>query len=204
MRDSSRIFKLVETAILMGVIIVLQLFASSIPIGAVSFSFVLVPIVLGGILAGPSAGALLGLTFGVMTMIDGLMALTPGGAFTQALILDHPIITVTLCIAKATLAGLCAALVYKALKKVNRLAAIFAACAIAPIVNTGIFIIGAFMMSDTLGAMASGSGKSLMYFIFIVLAGVNFLVELLVNVLFAPVLYSFTKISFIKKNHKDL
>lgn len=203
MKDHSQIFKLTVTAILMGIIIILQLFASSIPLGAVSFSFVLVPIVLGGVIAGPSAGALLGLTFGVMTLIDGLMAITPGGAFTQALILDHPVITVLVCLCKATLAGLGAALIYNALKKRSKLAALFAACAAAPVINTGIFIIGAFIMSDSIGAMAQGAGASLMYFIFIALAGVNFIVELLVNMLFAPVIYNLLRIKLIKRIVKD-
>ena len=48
-------------AVLLALVIVLQLWGNNIKIGATGLSFVLVPIVLGGVLFGPSAGAFLGL-----------------------------------------------------------------------------------------------------------------------------------------------
>jgi|GEM_PF-629345 len=184
---SARILMLTETAILMGVVIVLQLFAGSITIGNVSFSLVLVPIVLGGILAGPYAGAILGLTFGAITLIGGITGTDP---FTAVLMNEQPVITALLCILKAVLAGLGSALLYKLLVRKNKLLAVFVASASAPIINTGIFILGALLMSNTIEAnFSSAMGVSVIYFVVIICAGVNFLVELGVNILFAPALY---------------
>ena len=52
-------------AVLLALVIVLQLWGNNIKIGATGLSFVLVPIVLGGVLFGPSAGAFLGLVSGL-------------------------------------------------------------------------------------------------------------------------------------------
>ena len=195
---NNNILKLVETAMLMAVVIVLQLFASSITIGQVSFSFVLVPIVLGGILIGPASGAILGFTFGVITVIGGVMGTD---LFTAALIGDHPVFTVFLCLAKATLAGLGSALLYRLLVNKNKLAATFVACASAPIINTGIFIIGAFLMSKSIDSLfASAMGVSVVYFVVILCAGVNFLVEFAVNIIFAPALYGLSNIRGVQTN----
>ena len=189
---NKNILRLTITAILMGVVILLQLFAGSITIGTVSFSLVLIPIVLGGILAGPYAGALLGLTFGVITLIGGITGTDP---FTAILFQQSPVMTVLICLVKATLAGLGSALIYKLLKKKNMLAATIAACASAPIINTGIFILGALAMSKVIDAnFASAMGVSVVYFVIVICAGVNFLVELGVNLLFSPALYRVSKI----------
>ena len=197
MRKNNNILKLVETAMLMAVVIMLQLFASSITIGQVRFSFVLVPIVLGGILIGPASGAILGLTFGVITVIGGLM----GEAFTLYLLNDQPVFTVFLCLAKATLAGLGSALLYRLLVNKNKLVATFVACASAPIINTGIFIIGALIMSKSIDSLfASAMGVSVIYFVVILCAGVNFLVEFAVNIIFAPALYGLSNIPGIQTN----
>ena len=47
-----RTLKMVQLAILLALVIVLQLFGSSIKVGATSFSLVLIPIALGGMLLG--------------------------------------------------------------------------------------------------------------------------------------------------------
>ena len=118
-RNNEAVYKLVITAIFMALTAFLQLFASSFTIGTVSFSVVLIPIVICGILAGPLSGALCGLTFGVITMIGGL---TGGDIFTATLMQSGTkgfIITTLICLVKATAAGLLSALVYKALKNKN-------------------------------------------------------------------------------------
>ena len=195
---NNNIFKLVETAMLMAVVIMLQLFASSFTIGQVSFSFVLVPIALGGILIGPAAGTILGLTFGAITVIGGVMGTD---LFTAALIGDQPVFTVFLCLAKAALAGLGSALLYRLLVNKNKLVATFVACASAPIINTGIFIIGALLMSKSIDSLfASAMGVSVLYFVVILCAGVNFLAEFAVNIIFAPALYGLSNIRGVQTN----
>ena len=189
-RNNKSVYKLVITAIFMALTAFLQLFASSFTVGTVSFSIVLIPIVLCGILAGPLGGTLCGLTFGVITMIGGL---TGGDLFTATLMQSGArgfIITTLICLVKATAAGFVSALVYKAIK--NNFVAVVCASATAPIVNTGLFILGALTMSDILSEAFTG-GASVIQFLVIGCAGVNFIIELLVNLIFAPAIYQLIK-----------
>ena len=59
-------------AVLVALVVVLQVFGGYFKIGATSLSFVLVPIVLGGLLVGVWAGGLLGLLFGLITLVYGI------------------------------------------------------------------------------------------------------------------------------------
>lgn len=191
-RNNEAVYKLVITAIFMALTAFLQLFASSFTIGTVSFSVVLIPIVICGILAGPLSGALCGLTFGVITMIGGL---TGGDIFTATLMQSGTkgfIITTLICLVKATAAGLLSALVYKALKNKNNFWAVVCASATAPIANTGLFILGALTLSDVLSA-AFTNGASVICFLVIGCAGINFIIEFLVNLIFAPAVYQLIK-----------
>jgi hypothetical protein len=57
----------------------------------------------------------------------------------------------------------------------------------APIVNTGIFIIGCFIFFiDTVNAGAVAEGMSIGAYIIIFFVGFNFLFELLANILLSP------------------
>lgn len=191
-RNNQSVYKLVLTAIFIALTAFLQLFASSFTIGSVSFSLVLIPIVICGILAGPVGGTLCGLTFGIITMVGGL---TGGDIFTATLMqsgLRGFITTTLICLVKATAAGLVSALVYKALKNTNNFFACFCAAATAPIVNTGLFILGCLTMTGILQEAFVGGG-SVIYFLVVICAGVNFIVEFLINLIFAPAIYQLIK-----------
>ena len=82
-------------------------------------------------------------------------------------------------------AGLVPGLIYSALEKKNRWAATICAAAAAPIVNTGIFLLGclAFFMG-TINEWAAGAGiENAGVYMVTVFVGVNFLVELGANLL---------------------
>lgn len=189
--SSSAARTLTWLAILLAVIIVLQAFASSIKIGALEFSLTLVPIVLGAMILGPWQGAFLGLMFGVMTLIAGITGASP---FTNVLFADHPVLTSLTCLVKGTAAGLGAGLVYRLVRNRNKYVATFIASATAPILNTGLFIVGAFLMKDTFSGMASSNSVGLVYFIFIGCAGLNFIVEFFVNMVVSPAIYRVSEI----------
>ncbi|MBO5328115.1 MAG: ECF transporter S component [Clostridia bacterium] len=170
-------------AVLLALVIVLQVFSGFFKIGTTSLSFVLIPIVLGGMILGPLYGAILGVAFGVVVIIDALAGLDP---FTLILLQERPITTVLLCLIKGTAAGYFSGLIYHLIKNKNKLVASFVAAAAAPIINTGIFILGALLMSETLKNNFVADGQTLMYFLIIVCAGVNFLIELALNLVLAP------------------
>lgn len=172
-------------AIFLALVILLQTLGTYLKIGATSISLVLIPIVLGGALLGVTAGALLGFSFGLITLIAGLIG---ADFFTMTLLEYNPLLTVLICLGKGTLAGLSSALVYKVLHSKNKRIAIFLASATAPVVNTGLFILGSLFLIDTLKANFIAEGQSVLNFLFIGCAGINFIVELSVNLIAAPAL----------------
>lgn len=185
--NRQKILMLTELAVLTAIVLVLQLCGIAIPLPflATPVSLVLLPIALGAMKSGPIAGMWLGAVFGVITVVGGVSG---RDAFTSILFADHPLLTVLLCMAKAMLAGLACGLVYKALKNKNEYLALYTASIITPVVNTGVFILGGLLMSDTMKSNFVADGQTVIYFLVIGCAGLNFIFELLVNILFAPAL----------------
>ena len=181
--SKQRTLRLVQLAILLALVIVLQQFGSGIKVGPTSFSLVLIPIALGGMLLGPGAGAFLGLVFGIIVFLAGV---TGQDVFTQILFQDHPFLTALTCLGKGAAAGFGAGLVYKLVAPKNRIVAGFLSAAMTPILNTGLFILGGLLMSDTLSANFVADGMTVVYFLVIGCAGLNFIVEFLVNLVVAP------------------
>ena len=173
-------------AVLLALVIVLQLFGGYIRIGATPLSFVLVPIVLAGIMYGPIAGGFLGFAFGLVVLLQGVFGVD---GFTMILFNDHPVWTTLLCLVKGVAAGLLSGLTHKLVAKKNAYVGTFAAAVVAPIVNTGLFILGSLcFLQDTLKANFV-SGTSVIYFLIIGCAGINFLIELAINLIAAPSIY---------------
>ncbi len=186
-KRSVSIKTLVLCAVLTALVILLQLFGSGIKFGMFSISLVLIPIVLGSALAGPYAGAWLGFIFGLVVLLSG-----DAGAFLAV----NPAGTVITVLAKGILSGLLCGLCYRLLAKINRHVAVFVSAAVCPIINTGIFLLGCllfFMDTITLWASQFGYESAGAYMIF-GLAGINFIVELLTNLILAPVILRLIKI----------
>ena len=180
--------------VLLALVIVLQVFSGYFKVGTTSLSFVLVPIVLGGMVLGVWGGAILGLAFGLVVIFDALGGLDP---FTYALLTAGPlsaVFTVILCIAKGVAAGAGSALIFKLLYGKNKYVATFVASASAPILNTGIFVLGALCMGGTLNSTFAAlgidvSGLNVFYIVFVLCVGINFFVEFAINLVCAPALY---------------
>ena len=178
---------LTGVALFTALVVVLQFMGQFIRFGPFSISLVLIPIVVGAALYGPLAGAWLGFVFSLVVLLSG-----DAGAFLVVNALGA-VLTVLL---KGTLAGLCAGLVYKAAEKLNRWLAVILAAITAPVVNTGIFLLGCllfFMPTITEWAAGLGFPSAGNYMIF-GLAGGNFLFELLFNIVLSPVILRLIKI----------
>lgn len=173
--------KLVLGAIMTALVIVLQLLGQFIKLGPFSVSLVLVPIVVGAAICDYKIGAWLGFVFGAVVLISGDAA-----AFYAINVLGT-IVTVLL---KGTMCGLCAGLVYKVLSDRNKYLAVMTSAIVCPIVNTGIFLLGCkvFFMSAITEWGADKGFESVAEYMFIGLAGGNFIFELVVNIVLAPVI----------------
>ncbi len=171
--------RLVLLALFTAIVAVLSYFGGFIKIGGLaSISLTLIPVVLGAALCGPVAGAFLGGVSGVVFFV------TPDAAFWMGLSIPGTIITVMV---KGILSGFLAGVTYKLLEKYNRYAAILAAAVVSPIVNTGIFILGCLVFfMDTISAGAAAEGMSLAGYLIVVFVGLNFIFELIVNIVLSP------------------
>lgn len=169
--------KVVGMGLFTAIIVALQMLASAIKFGPFSITLVLAPIVIGAALYGIGAGAWLGLTFGVTVLISGDAA---------AFLTINPIGTVITVIAKGMVAGIVAAVIYKAIEKKNKTVAVVAAGIACPIVNTGIFLIGCYLFfREWLIAVFGTTGFAT---VITGLVSVNFAVELGINMLLASVI----------------
>lgn len=181
-------------AVLTALVVVLQLWGSYIRIGGTNLSFVLVPIVLGAVMLGPLAGAFLGLLFGAIVIGMGIAS----DPFTIFLFSQNPFGTVALCLLKGLAAGLVPGLLFRLIRGKNKYAAVIAASVAAPVCNTGIFILGCLLMSGTIGAYIQSTealaGMSVMYFLVIGCAGINFLIEFAINAVASPVVFRVSEI----------
>jgi len=177
----------VYLAILTALLVVLNLLSTVFKI-ITNVNLTLIPIVLGALLLGVKGGLILGLISGLMTFIFGVTGVDP---FTNILFVNQPILTFLTCTVKTTAAGALGGLLYGVIKSKNKYVATFVAAGVVPIVNTAVFIIGALTMYNVI---ATNFSENVLYFLVIVCAGVNFLIEFAVNLLVAPAIHAVIRV----------
>jgi len=173
MRKNLHIKKIVTLGVLGSLVALLSLI--KIPLGQFSITLALIPLVVGAILYGALGGGFLGLIMGfVVLLVDAsyFYAFNPFGTIITVLV-------------KSILAGCISGLIFNALKNKNKTLAIILATIIAPIVNTGIFLIGCYVFFYPLILEASGN-QNVFMFIITMYIGLNFIVEFLINCILAP------------------
>lgn len=172
---------LVLLSLLTALVAILAYFGGFIKIGGLaSISLTLIPVVLGAALLGPYAGAWLGAVSGAVFFM------TADAAFWLGLSVFGTILTVMV---KGAVAGLAAGYVYKLLEKKNRYLAIVVAAVVAPVVNTSIFLLGCIIFfMDAVRDLSHGAGMGIGGFLIVGFVGLNFVFELIVNVILSPAL----------------
>lgn len=206
----ARTLRMVQTALLAAIEVILTLLY--IPVGTINLNFGLVPIVIAGVFLSPISGAIIGGVSGIVTMTQ---VLSGQGVFYAFLMAENPFMACLLCIVKTAAAGYVSGLVYHLLQKICRFESVgtLAAAILCPVLNTGIFALGmltifgnALMTDPVISTWTTGG---LIALVFIVLIGVNFFVELALNVVVCPVLTKALRATpFFKKEktvkiHKD-
>lgn len=176
---------LVGMAIFTALVIVLQQMAGMIRIGPFSPSLVLIPIVIGAAVYGAKAGAWLGLVFSVSVLIACITGQDAGGYLMWGI---NPAMTAGIVLAKGVAAGFLAGAVFRALQHRNQLLATVVAAVVCPVVNTGIFLAGTLAVFRPLlnQWMAASGFENMGTYVITGLVGLNFLVELAINLLLSP------------------
>lgn len=183
---------LVLGAVFTALVIVLQFLGTFIRFGMFSISLVLLPIIIGAATCGYKIGAWLGFVFGVVVLLSG---------DATAFLTVNYWGTIATVLVKGTLCGLVAGLVYSALAKYNQYLAVMAAAIICPIVNTGIFLLGCqIFFLETIKEWGAAAGfNNVAAYMFLGLAGGNFLFELGTNLVLSPAVVRVLKLTKIHK-----
>lgn len=174
-----------------AIVVVLQVIATFVKFGPVNITLALAPIIIGAALYGRRFGAFVGTVLGVVISVLGAFGLD--GGFVLMLAQYHPVIIFLVATLKTTFAGYFAGLIYELIAKKNTLAAVIASGIVCPVVNTGLFVAAMLIFfKEALISMAGGT--EIMSFIVFGLTGVNFLVELGVNLILATAITRVIKV----------
>lgn len=180
-------------AVLTAMVVILEFVSASMgKAGMFRFTFSLIPIAIGAATCSIGVSAWLGFVFGISVLISGDAA---------AFLAVNPVGTVITVLAKGIASGLLAGIVYKLLKKYNKLS-VFVSAIVCPVANTGVFLIGCliFFMETISGwAQGLGFGDNVGQYMILGLVGINFLVEIGANLILSPVIVRLINIR--KKQH---
>jgi len=189
--------------ILIALVIVLQLFASAIPMFGVTLNFSLIPIAFAGIMLGWIGGAIVGFYCGVVVFIT--MAVIGQEPSTAYLFQASPVILTIMCIGKTTVAGIVSGLLYKIISRKSVHVAVCLSALIIPIVNTAIYLIGIILMKEHAALFFVGLTNSSASVVFSVVFGLiwlNFVLEMIINVIFTPLIYRVIRVLKINSESK--
>ena len=185
------VLKIVVIGVLTALAIALCLTPIRITAG-VSITLVLPVVVIGAALYGPWIGAWLTIIPNIIAFfVDGALFMTynPVGGFITILL-------------KGILAGIAAGFICKALQKRLPMVAITCASIAAPIINTGVFLLGSyFLVWDKMVEAAIDGGIAPEFAGIAVLLGlgINFALELILNIVLAPAIFKILQIITKKK-----
>lgn len=181
-KRSGSIRRMTALAIFTAIIAVLQVLCTFVRFGPFSITLALAPIIVATALYGKGAGAYLGGVFGLVVLITGLLGWD--GGTVMLLMGISPLACILICIGKGIAAGFIAGLCYELIARKSDKAAVLVSGVVCPVVNTGLFIVGMLVFFfDTINGWAGG--QNMLLYIIMGLTGVNFLVELGVNLLLA-------------------
>jgi hypothetical protein len=127
----------------------------------------------------------------LVVLITGMMGLD--GGTVMYLFSQNAIATVLICLVKGWASGAFSGLIYHLIARKNDKVAVVAAGIVCPVVNTGLFI--ALMMVFFFSVLNSwAGGENLIYYLIFGLTGINFLVELGVNLVLSSAIVRIIKV----------
>ena len=172
---------LAQLALLAAIEVVMKLMGlGSVPVGPLYMSFLTVPIAVGAMTMGPTAGAILG---GVVSMKD---AITGVSAMTSVFFQISPINTFVLCVVMRVLMGWCVGLLFRVLRRVDHKKSwsYFVGAMSAPLLNTIFFmgyIVLVFYKTDYIQERVASLGAANPLMFVVLLVGVQGLIEIIVG-----------------------
>ena len=180
-QSRSRTSFMVKLAMMVAIIFVMAFS----PLGylrtpGLTITFLTVPVAVGAIILGPTAGAICGAAFGMTSMI---MALTGGSAFSAALLQINPVGLLFTILVPRILEGWICGLIFQATKKVSKNGAFVAASLSCPLLNTLLVmssLVFFFYHTDYIQNLASGLGAANPFIFVVLFVGIQGAIEAVV------------------------
>lgn len=155
---------------LLAILTVLAIILQFLPIKFLTFQFALFlfPVIVAGAVLGIAEAGFIGLASAIVILLNG----------DATLFLQFSVgYTVLLVIAKGVLSGVAAAWVYKLFAKKWTYASLVLSAIVAAVVNTGVFVLGAFaFFRPIIDPLGTG-----LWTVLISMVGINFVIELVAN-----------------------
>ena len=181
-RTKLSVHDLVQLSVLIAIMLLLELTGlGMIKTAGLEITIMLVPVIVGAIVMGPAAGALLGGVFGLISFWECFGK----SAFGVVLMGINPFLTFLVCVPTRILAGWICGLVFQALRKVDktRLLSFGAAGLSGALCNTLFFMTTlclCFYNTDFIQGFVQAMGSANAFLFVIAFVGVNGLVEAIV------------------------
>lgn len=157
-------------------------------VGSVTVTLILPAVVIGAVLCGPWVGAWL-------TVIPALTAI-PEAALLMSV---NPALGVGLLLTKGLLAGFAAGMVYKLMSKKYPIGSVVCAALVAPVVNSGVFVLGCRLFFWDALVLEAVKAEVSMGVLLIGLVVINFVVEMILNVVLCPTIIRIIQLATKKK-----
>ncbi|MFV0466563.1 MAG: ECF transporter S component [Lachnospiraceae bacterium] len=174
--------QLVEMALLIAIILLMAFT----PIGYIrtpglEITLIIIPVAIGAVTLGPTAGAILGAVFGLTSFIQCFGM----SVFGTALLQINPLATFVVTVVTRTLVGWLTGLIYLAFVnlKVNRAVSVIISSLACPLLNTSLFmsaLVLFFYNSDYIQGFADMMGTANVFAFIFAFVGVNGLIEAIV------------------------
>ena len=181
MKNRTNVRWLTQLALLVAILLVLNYTPLGyLQIGPLSASLLTVPVAIGAMTLGPTAGAILGGVFGATSFIQAVEGKSAMGA---ALFQVSPFGTFVVCFVARVLVGLCAGLIFAALRKAmpkNEKLCCFLGGLAAPVLNTVFFmgfLVLIFYNCEYVQNLANTLGAANAFMFIVLLVGVQAIFE---------------------------
>ena len=146
MKNRTNVRWLTQLALLVAILLVMNYTPLGyLQVGPLSASLLSLPVAIGAMTMGPTAGALLGAVFGITSF---LQAMEGKSLLSAAMFNASPVGTFVVCVVSRVLMGLCAALLFKELCKLlpkQEKFCCFAGALLTAVLNT-VFFMGALVL----------------------------------------------------------
>lgn len=177
---TGRILRLTQLSVLVALLIIFGFTnIGYIKIGVIEITLNIIPVAIGAIVLGPTAGAICGTVFGITSFWQAVSGMS---AFGAMLVNVSPILTFIICMIPRILEGLITGLVFKSLSKVCKTNSL--PCTVSglccPLLNTLLFV-GSFILlfgqTDVFASLYGQSAASNIIGFFAWFVGLNGAVE---------------------------